>query len=55
MTMAAVSVIPAGAGLLALHTGARDRQGAETATGRLVGSLVLFFLFSDIVLAAGLV
>jgi hypothetical protein len=48
-------VIPLAAGLLAFHNGARDRQGAETATGRLVGSLVLFFLASDIVLAAGLI
>ncbi len=53
--MGALSVIPLGAGLLALHSGPRDRQGAETVTGRLIASLVLFFLFSDIVLATGLV
>jgi 1,4-dihydroxy-2-naphthoate octaprenyltransferase len=55
LAMTACSVIPAGAGLLALHSGARDREGAEKATGRLIAGLVLFFLFSDTVLAAGLV
>jgi 1,4-dihydroxy-2-naphthoate polyprenyltransferase len=52
--MAAASVIPLFAGIWALRAGARDRREAEARTRMLVTSLVLFFLLSDIVLAAGL-
>jgi 1,4-dihydroxy-2-naphthoate octaprenyltransferase len=53
--LAAVSVIPLAAGIRVRRAGIRDRHDAEEQTRILVTSLVLFFLFSDIVLAAGLV
>ena len=53
--MAAASAIPLGAGVMARRSGARDRHEAETRTRMLIASLVLFFLLSDIVLAAGLI
>ncbi|MDD1657217.1 MAG: prenyltransferase [Methanomicrobiales archaeon] len=52
--MAAASAIPLSAGIWALRAGARDRPEAEARTRLLVTCLVLFFLLSDIVLAAGL-
>ncbi|MDD1634504.1 MAG: prenyltransferase [Methanomicrobiales archaeon] len=53
--LAAISVIPLAAGIRVRRAGIRDRHDAEEQTRILVTSLVLFFLFSDIVLAAGLV
>jgi 1,4-dihydroxy-2-naphthoate octaprenyltransferase len=53
--MAAASAIPLGAGIIALHSGPRNRHDAEIQARLLVTSLVLFFLLSDIVLAAGLI
>jgi len=48
------SLLPLGAAIHAQRAGARDRAQAEARTRLLVTSLVLFFLLSDIVLAAGL-
>ncbi len=53
--MAAASAIPLGAGIIARCSGACERHDAETRTRMLVTSLVLFFLLSDIALAAGLI
>ena len=53
--LAAISVIPLAAGIRVRRAGIRDRHDAEEQTRILITSLVLFFLFSDIVLAAGLV
>ncbi|MDD1653761.1 MAG: prenyltransferase [Methanomicrobiales archaeon] len=51
--MAAASAIPLAAGVHSLRAGARDRREAEGRTRLLVTALVIFFLLSDIVLAAG--
>jgi len=53
--LAAISVIPLAAGIRVRRAGIRDRHDAEEQTRILITSLVLFFLFSDIVLATGLV